>query len=61
MKIAVPVLSGHFDENIDGRSAAALRAIYSECGNSVEFIPYRWGQHWLAFEDDKSIDAVALV
>jgi ABC-type amino acid transport substrate-binding protein len=61
IKIAVPTLSGHFDEEMQGRSAAALHAIYEECGERVQFVQFRWGQHWLAYEDDESFDAVALV
>jgi ABC-type amino acid transport substrate-binding protein len=61
VKVAVPTLSGHFNENMEGRSAAALRAIYELCDERVEFVQFRWGQHWLAFEDNKDFDAVALV
>lgn len=59
--IAVPTLSGHFNEQVDGRGAAAIRAVYAECGETVKFEQFRWGQHWLEFEDNKRFDAVALV
>ena len=61
IKIAVPTLSGHFDETADGRSAAALRTVFAECGLKARFVSHRWGQHWQAFEKDKSFDAVAIV
>lgn len=61
VKIAVPTLSGHFNENMQGRSAAALRAIYKECDEQVQFVQFRWGQHWLEFENNEDLDAVALV
>lgn len=61
VRIAVPVLSGHFNEQGDGRSKAALDAIFKECGDKATFISYRWGQHWQMFEDNSDIDAVAIV
>ncbi|NVJ96691.1 MAG: ABC transporter substrate-binding protein [Alphaproteobacteria bacterium] len=61
VKIAVPVLSGHFDQNAYGRSAGALEAIYARCNLRPNFVTHRWGQHWQAFEDDASFDAVAIV
>ncbi|TNE63978.1 MAG: transporter substrate-binding domain-containing protein [Alphaproteobacteria bacterium] len=61
VKVAVPVLSGHFDATGDGRSAAALRATFRQCKLKPQFVPTRWGQHWQAYEQDKSFDAVAVV
>jgi ABC-type amino acid transport substrate-binding protein len=60
-KVSVPVLSGLFDTRGEGRGAAALTAVFKACGNSPRFVKQRWGQHWQAFEDDSSYDAVAIV
>lgn len=60
LKVAVPILSGHFDESLKGRSAAALDAIFDICGIKAEFVGHKWGQHWLAYDEDKSFDAVAI-
>ncbi|SDE19564.1 hypothetical protein [Kordiimonas lacus] len=61
MKIAVPILSGHFNQQADGRSAGALKAIFDACDTSFTLVSSRWGQHWQDFETDKSFDAVAIV
>lgn len=61
MKILVPVLSGHFDQRADGRSAGALKAIFGACDVSYSLTSRRWGQHWQDFEADSSFDAVAIV
>ena len=61
IKVAAPILSGHFDSDGKGRSRAALDAIFNECGMTPDYVLHRWGQHWLAYEDDESFDAVAIV
>jgi len=61
IKVAVPILSGHFNAEGAGRSRAALDAIFHECGMTPDYVLSRWGQHWLAYEEDESFDAVAIV
>ncbi|MCJ9430125.1 hypothetical protein [Kordiimonas marina] len=61
LRISAPILSGHFDKNGVGRSAAALEAIFHICGIRPEFELKPWGQHWLAYERDPDLDAVAIV
>ncbi|WCL54123.1 hypothetical protein [Gimibacter soli] len=61
LKVAVPILSGHFDSEGQGRSRAAIDAIFKECGMTADYVLHRWGQHWVAYDDDESFDAVAIV
>jgi len=61
LRISAPILSGHFDKNGRGRSAAALEAIFHTCGITPEFVLHPWGQHWLAYEQNDDFDAVAIV
>ncbi|WND02829.1 hypothetical protein QGN29_00440 [Temperatibacter marinus] len=61
IRIAVPIMGDHFEEDKKGRSDLILEAIFKACSLSYSTTQFSWPQHWQEYENSDDYDAAAIV